>query len=29
MKNITVTEHKQISVENIYALDTIDTNNSD
>ena len=29
MKNITVTEHDQISVANIYALDRADTNNSD
>ena len=29
MKNITVSEHEEISVENIYVLDRTDTNNTD
>ena len=28
MKNITVSEHEEISVENIYVLDKTDTNNT-
>ena len=28
MKSITVSEHEEISVENIYALDKTDTNNT-
>ena len=28
MKNITVSEHEEISVENIYVLDRTDTNNT-
>ena len=28
MKNITVSEHEEISVENIYVIDRTDTNNT-